>query len=77
MEHHLWTRQLARTDQIEKLGFVEIVRQLAIGEIAELVGVLQVVDGEDVRKATLVQRADVVGAHETRSASHDDHDGRG
>jgi hypothetical protein len=52
-------------DQIEELALVEVVGDLAIGEVAELVGLGQVVDGDDVGDAALVERLDQVGADET------------
>ena len=56
----------------QKLVLVEIVGDLAIGEIAELVGARQIVDGDDVGLAARVERPDEIRSDEAGGAGDDD-----
>jgi hypothetical protein len=60
--------ELAVLDHVEELVLVEIVGDLAIGEVEELVGARQVVDRDDVGYAALVERLDQVCAYEPAGA---------
>src|SRR5690242_16104742 len=44
---------------------VEIIGDLAIDEVAELVALRQIVDGQDLVLATLIEGLDQIGAHES------------
>jgi hypothetical protein len=60
----------------EKLVLVDEFGDLAIDEVAELVGAGEIVDGNDAAFAARVQRLDEVGADESGRAGDDDvHDG--
>ena len=60
----------------EELVLVDVVGDLAVDEVAELVGAREVVDGDDARLAARVERLDEVGADEAGGAGDDDvHDG--
>jgi hypothetical protein len=56
-----------------KLGMIDIVGDLQIGQIAELVPIAEVIDGDDVGDAALVQARDDVAADESGGSCH--HDG--
>ena len=55
---------------------VHVVGDVAVAEVAELVAVLEVVDGEDVGAASVVEGTDEVAADEAGGAGDDVH-GRG
>jgi len=61
---------VARAEQ--ELFLVEVIRDRAVGEIAEFVATRQIVDGDDVRLAARVQRLDDIRADEPCSAGDDD-----
>ena len=72
MKHrlHLVVEPAAR-ERVEKAAFVEIVRDLAVGEVHEFVAVREVINRNDVGHATLVQRAHDVGAYEPGRTGND------
>ena len=63
--------EFARLHHLEEVGLVDVVGDLAIDEIAELVGPGEVVDGDDVALAAFVQCLDEVGADEAGRAGND------
>jgi hypothetical protein len=48
---------------LDELFLVHVIGDVAVRQILELVGILQVVDGDDVFLASLVQRLDQVGTN--------------
>ena len=56
--------------------FVEVVGDIAIGEIAEFVGAAEVVDREDVGLPAVVERLDDVRSDKSGRAGDDDLHGR-
>jgi hypothetical protein len=72
VEHDLGLGQFALAHAIDELALVQVVGDLAVDQVAELVGAREVVDGEDVALAAIVERLDVVGADETGGAGDDD-----
>jgi hypothetical protein len=58
-------------DQAEKLVLVQIVGDFAIGKVAELVGMRQVIDRDDVGNTALVERLDQVCADKSAGAGDD------
>jgi hypothetical protein len=59
--------EMAGLDALDEIVLVEVVGDLAIDQVLELVGLGQVVDGDDVGDAALVQRLDDIGADEAGS----------
>ena len=57
---------------IEKILLIEIIGDLAIDQVAELVGAFQVVDGENPLLAALIERLDDIRSDESGSAGDDD-----
>jgi hypothetical protein len=72
VEHDLGLGQFALAHAIDELDLVQVVGDLAVDQVAEFVGAREVVDGEDVALAAIVERLDVVGADETGGAGDDD-----
>ncbi len=60
--------ELAFLDALQELVAVEVVGDLAVGEVHEFRAVPHVVDGDDVGHAARVQRLDEVGADEAGGA---------
>ena len=58
-------------EQFDELLLVEIVGDFAIDEVAKLVSALQVVDGDDVVDAALVEAFDDIGADKAAGAGDD------
>jgi hypothetical protein len=56
----------------DEFVLVEVMRDIAVGKIAELVRVLEVVDCDDVGLAACVERTNQVGSNETGGAGDDD-----
>src|SRR5207248_8447499 len=52
-------------------GLVDVIGDLATGQILELVGVRQIVDGDDLGDAAAVEPFHQLGADETRCPGHD------
>jgi hypothetical protein len=63
--------ELAVLDQAEEFVLVQVVGDLAIGKVAELVGMRQVIHRDDVGYAPLVERLDQVCADESAGAGDD------
>ena len=60
----------------EELLLVDEIGDLAVDQVAELVGPCEVIDRENARLAAGVERADEIGADESGGAGDDDvHDG--
>ncbi len=68
--------EIAVDESFQEFILVEVIGNLAIDEVAELVGAREVVDGEDVGLAAIVQRPDKIGADKARGAGDDDIHGR-
>src|SRR6185437_4315422 len=64
--------EIAVGDAQQEFFLVDVVGDAAADEIAELVALRQVVDGDDVTLAARVQRLDQVGSDESGGAGHDD-----
>ena len=64
----------AAADELAKLGAVHVVGDLTVAEVAKLVALGQVVDGQDVPDPALVERADQVAPDESSGSGHDMHD---
>ena len=64
--------EIAVADAEQELVLVEVVGDVAIGEIAKLVAVGEIVDGDDVRFAARVQRLDEIRSDEAGRAGDDD-----
>ena len=64
--------EMAGLDARDEVVLVEVIGDVAIDEIAELVGPGQVVDGDDVLHAALVERLDEVGTDKSGRAGNDD-----
>src|SRR5271165_6627854 len=64
----------AAADEIAKLGAVHVVGDRTIAQVAELVPLGQVVNGQDVPDPALVERADHVASDESSSSRNDIHD---
>ena len=64
--------EFARLQRREKVALVDVIGDLAVGQIAELVALGQIVHGDDVGLAALVQRPDQIGADESGRAGDDD-----
>ena len=72
MEHGFDLAEIALGEQVVEHVGVDVVGDLQVGQVAELVALRQVVDGDDVVDAARVQALDDVAADETGSAG--DHD---
>ena len=64
--------EVAGADARDEFVLVEVIGDVAVREIAELVGVVQVVDGDDVAFAARVERPDQVRTDEAGGAGDDD-----
>ena len=64
--------EVACADARDEFVLVEVIRDIAVREIAELVGIPQVVDGDDVALAARVERPDQVRPDESGGAGDDD-----
>ena len=64
MEHRVDVAR-ERVERAGQLGLVEVIGDLALREVAELVGVREVVDGDDVGDAAPVERLDEPRADES------------
>ena len=62
--------EAAVAEPLEKIILVEIIRDFAVDEIDELVAATQIIDGENLGLAALVERLDDVGPDETGGAGH-------
>ena len=58
-------------DALDEIVLVEIVGDFAVDQVLELVGLGQVVDGDDVGNAALVERLDDVRADKAGGAGDD------
>ncbi len=76
MKHRAHLAELAALEALDKLALVEVIADLAVDEVVEFVGARQVVDGDDIVFAALVQALDEVAADEAGSAGNDDGHGR-
>lgn len=76
MEDRADLAELAARQAGEKVFLVEVVADLAVDEVVELVRPRQVIHGDDVVLAPLVQALDEVAADKAGSAGHDDGHGR-
>jgi len=63
----------AVADKIAKLGAVHVVGDLTVAQVAKLVPLGQVVNGQDVSDLALVKRADQVAPDESSSSCNDIH----
>ena len=63
----------AAADELAELGAVHVVGDLAVAEVAKLVAMSQVIDGQDVPDAAIVEGADQVTSDETSGSGHDMH----
>ena len=63
--------EIARLQPLEEVLLVDEIRDVAIDQIAELVGAREIVHRDDVALAALVQRAHQVGTDESGSAGDD------
>ena len=64
MEYGVRTRRRAGTHAGDEVALVEVVRNLALGEIYELFTFFEVVDGDDVGDASCIECENVVAADE-------------
>jgi hypothetical protein len=55
MEYRAHIAEIAAREAGDEVGLVRVVGNLAVDEVVELLGARQVVDGDDVRLAALVQ----------------------
>ncbi len=60
-------------DEVAEFGVVHVVGDVAIAEVAELVSEFEVIDGEDVGDAAVVEGADEVAADEAGGSGDDVH----
>src|SRR5574343_466109 len=58
-------------DTFDEILLIKVIGDFAVDQVLELVGLGQVVDGDDVGDAALVQRLDDVGADEAGGAGND------
>ena len=63
--------EMAGLKHVEEVVLVEILIDLAIDEILELLGALEIVDGDDVGHAALVEGLDDVGTDKPGRAGDD------
>ncbi len=64
--------EVAGRDARDEFVLVQVIGDVAVGEVAELVGVAQIVDGDDVGLAARIERTNQVGSDETGGAGDDD-----
>ncbi len=64
--------EIAGAEPREKFFLVQVIGDLAIGEIAELVRARQIVDGDDVGLAASVEAAHEIRSHKAGGAGDDD-----
>src|SRR5204862_8089251 len=63
--------EIAGREAIEKFVALQVVGDVAVGQIPEFVAALQMVDGDDVALPARVQPFHQVGADEAGRAGHD------
>ena len=71
MEYGVRTRRRAGTHAGDEVALVEVVRNLALGEIYELFTFFEVVDGDDVGDASCIECENVVAADEAGCARNE------
>ncbi len=67
--------RLAGTHAVVKVFLVQVIDEVAVGQVGGLVAVGQVVDDEDVNLARRVESSDDVAADEAGATGDDDHAG--
>ena len=72
VQHGANLAELPATEAIEKIVFVQVVSDIAVGQVAKLVAVSQIVDGDDIGFITLVEGLNQVATDKTGGAGHND-----
>ena len=73
MQDRAHATEVAAHEALAEIDEVEIVGDLAVDEVVELVGLLQIVDRDDLGLATFVQALDEIAADKTGCAGDDVH----
>ena len=63
-----------RPTKAAELGAVHVVGDLTVAQVAKLVSLGQIVNGQDIPYPALVERADQVASDESSSSRNDIHD---
>ncbi|MCY1372694.1 hypothetical protein D9M69_599210 [compost metagenome] len=72
MEHRPRPAEAAFAQQGQEIALVQVVGYLGVGEVAELVALGQIIDGDQVGLAPRIEGLDQVAADEAGGTGNDD-----
>ena len=76
MQNGAHLAKLAATEPVEKIVLVQVIGNFTVGQVAELVAIGQIVDGNDIGLVALVECLNEIAADESRGAGYDDRHAR-